>query len=110
MQIGALGRSVLLAVVGGLVSPIASQAELCVIDAVPAATLLLPYFEVELASRKGIDTVFSVNNASEKATVAQATVWSDWGMPIISFPIPLAPFQAQSVSLRILLEALHLRG
>ena len=44
-----------------------AAAELCAIDAVPAATLLIPYFEVDLtrAPNKVEKTQFSVNNASE---------------------------------------------
>ncbi|HEX3128548.1 MAG TPA: hypothetical protein VH394_14550, partial [Thermoanaerobaculia bacterium] len=34
------------------------------IDAVPAATLLVPYFEVDIANANGINTLFSINNAS----------------------------------------------
>ena len=45
--------------------------ELCTIDAVPAATLLLPYFEVSLNSipdddvqaERSVDTFFSISNA-----------------------------------------------
>ena len=47
-----------------------ASAELCTIDAVPAATLLLPYFEVDLEANpgKGVDTLFSINNASATPT------------------------------------------
>ena len=40
-----------------------SFAELCTIDAVPAATLLLPYFEVDLEANpgKGVDTLASLD-------------------------------------------------
>ena len=37
----------------------------CTIDAVPAATLLLPYFEVDIDNPGGVDTFFSINNASQ---------------------------------------------
>ena len=36
------------------------------IDQVPAATLLLPYFEVNLADPNGITTLFSINNATRR--------------------------------------------
>ncbi|HEX6865177.1 MAG TPA: hypothetical protein VF414_20270, partial [Thermoanaerobaculia bacterium] len=37
------------------------------IDDVPAATLLLPYFEVDIANQNGVTTLFSINNASATA-------------------------------------------
>lgn len=54
--------------------PSPAKAEMCTIDVVPAATLLLPYFEVDVgdandndvpdcAEAMGVDTVFSINNA-----------------------------------------------
>ena len=52
---------VLIAILG---MAIPAGAVICTIDDVPAATLLLPYFEVDLANGNGITTLFSVNNAS----------------------------------------------
>lgn len=43
------------------------------IEAVPAATLLLPYFEVDLGSFNGVNTLFTVRNASPDAVVAHVT-------------------------------------
>jgi hypothetical protein len=40
-----------------------ARAELCAQDAVPAATLLLPYFEVDVTHPSGVTTVVSINNA-----------------------------------------------
>ena len=34
----------------------------------PAATLLLPYFEVDLANPAGANTLFTINNASATAS------------------------------------------
>ncbi len=76
-------------------------AELCVVDAVPAATLLLPYFEVDLEARpgKGIDTVFSINNASATPAIAHVSLWSDWSQPVLDFDLFLTGYDVQSVSL-----------
>ena len=41
-----------------------------VVDDVAAATLLVPYFEVDLAHPDGANTLFSVNNASATAVLA----------------------------------------
>ena len=38
----------------------------------PGATLLLPYFEVDLDHPAGVTTLFSINNASATAVLAQA--------------------------------------
>ncbi|MBP9144591.1 MAG: hypothetical protein KBI44_08920, partial [Thermoanaerobaculia bacterium] len=40
------------------------------VDDVPAATLLLPYFEVDLADPSGVTTLMSINNASATAVLA----------------------------------------
>ncbi len=76
-------------------------AELCTIDAVPAATLLLPYFEVDLAAApgEGVDTLFSINNASAAPTIAHVSVWTDWTQPVLDFDVFLTGYDVQSVSL-----------
>ena len=84
-----------------------SFAELCTIDAVPAATLLLPYFEVSLTeteddpvqAERSVDTFFSVNNASAAPTVAHVVLWGDWSLPSIDFDIFLTGFDVETVSL-----------
>src|SRR5262245_1578655 len=56
-----------------------SQAGVCNIDVNPAATLLLPYFEVDLDSTdgSGANTIFSVSSATDQAVLAHVTLWSD---------------------------------
>jgi len=77
------------------------------IDDVPAATLLLPYFEVDLDHPTGITTLFSVNNASSTAQLAHVTVWSDWSIPVLDFDVYLTGYDVQSFNLRdILVEGL----
>jgi len=56
-----------LVLVGALALAAPMSAVICTIDAVPAATLLLPYFEVDLNNPNGLTTLFSVNNASATA-------------------------------------------
>src|SRR6185503_15597349 len=53
----------------------------------PAATLLLPYFEVSLPTvqggkPKGLTTLFSINNASATAVLAHTTIWSELAVPV----------------------------
>ncbi len=75
-----------------------AAAEVGTIDNVPAATLLLPYFEVDLEAG-GTTTLFSVNNASAASTVAHVTIWSEFSVPIIDFDIYLTGYDVQTVNL-----------
>jgi len=75
-------------------------AEIGTIDAVPAATLLLPYFEVDLANPNGITTLFSVNNASASAAVAHVTMWTDESIPTLDFDIYLTGYDVQTINIR----------
>jgi hypothetical protein len=69
----------------------------------PAATLLLPYFEVDLDNGQGMNTIFSVNNASATAVLAHATIWSDMGVPVLTFDVYLTGFDTQRIDLRSVL-------
>jgi len=72
-------------------------------DNVPAATLLLPYFEVNLAEADGITTLFSVNNASAAPALAHVTIWTDLSVPILDFDVYLTGYDVQSFNLRDIL-------
>ncbi|HSG41456.1 MAG TPA: hypothetical protein VLE27_17575, partial [Thermoanaerobaculia bacterium] len=80
-----------------------AEARSCSNEVTPAATLLLPYFEVSLGAPTGITTVFSVNNASFQPVLAKAEVWSDLGVPIFGFNIYLKGFDVQTINLRDIL-------
>jgi len=71
------------------------------IDDVPAATLLLPYFEVDInaATPSGVNTLFSINNASATAVLAHVTVWSDQSIPVLDFDVYLTGYDVQTISL-----------
>ena len=75
-------------------------AVICTIDAVPAATLLLPYFEVDLNNPNGLTTLFSVNNASATAVLAHVVVYSDLSVPVLDFNIYLTGYDVQTINLR----------
>ncbi len=77
-----------------------AKAEIGTADAVPAATLLLPYFEVDLGNTNGADTLISVNNASASALVANVVLWTDWGVPSLGFQIYLTGYDVQTIDLR----------
>jgi hypothetical protein len=75
-------------------------AGICDSDARPAATLLLPYFEVDLAHPNGTTTVFSINNAFETAALAHVTIWSDLSVPVFDFNVYLTGFDMEVIDLR----------
>jgi hypothetical protein len=85
----------------GLIYP--ASAIIPAIDAVPAATLLLPYFEMDLDNPNGETTLFSVNNASATAVLAHVVVWSDLSVPVLDFNLYLTGYDVQTINLRDIL-------
>lgn len=78
-------------------------AELCTIDAVPAATLLLPYFEVDFTTEDdtaATTTFFSVNNASAAPALAHVTLFTNISIPTIDFDVYLTGYDVQVFNLR----------
>ena len=70
----------------------------CDLGLFPAATLLLPYFEV--GDQPGEDTtIFTVTNTVHHPQALNVTLWTDYGYPVISFPIYLTGYDVQSVNL-----------
>src|SRR3954471_6038036 len=70
----------------------------------PAATLLIPYFEVDLGDPSGQTTLISVNNASSKSTLARVVLWTDWGVPTLAFDVFLTGYDVQTLNLRDLFQ------
>jgi hypothetical protein len=75
-------------------------ADACSLENLPAATLLLPYFEVDLDNPVGLTTLFSINNASASAVLAHVVVWTDMGVPTVSFTVYLTGYDVQTINLR----------
>jgi hypothetical protein len=72
----------------------------CDIAVTPAATLLLPYFEVNLAGGGGGETtLFTVTNTSRLPQIAHVTVWTDWSFPVLDFNIFLTGYDTQSINM-----------
>ena len=73
----------------------------CDIAQQPAATLLLPYFEVDFKSpwTTAASTIFSVENTSPLPQIANVTIWTDWGFPVMNFPIFLTGYDVQPIDL-----------
>ncbi len=86
-----------------LILLLASQgagAVICTSDSTPAATLLLPYFEVDLDHPDGINTLLSINNASSLGVLAHVVLWTDLSVPTFDFNIYLTGYDIQTISLR----------
>jgi hypothetical protein len=93
-------------------STAAVRAELRTIDTVPAATLLLPYFEVDLADPLGVTTILWIVNSGSFATppdtvpsngsaaLAHVTMWTDLGIPTLDFDIYLTGYDVVAINLR----------
>jgi hypothetical protein len=88
----------------GLGLSTAARAEIGTIDAVPAATLLLPYFEVDTTNPAGLTTLFSINNSSATAVLAHVTLWTDLSVPTVSFDVYLTGYDVQTINVRDILN------
>jgi hypothetical protein len=74
----------------------------CDIGVAPAATLLLPYFEVDIANRTQ-DTLFTITNVTRLPQIAHVTVWTDWSFPVLDFNIYLTGYDVQGISMNAVL-------
>ncbi|MFN7962666.1 MAG: hypothetical protein U0002_15455 [Thermoanaerobaculia bacterium] len=83
----------------GLSAQIAS-AEIGTIDAVPAATLLVPYFEINLDPTDWTATLFSINNAAAEPAIAHVTLWTDLSVPTLDFNVFLTGYDVVTFNLR----------
>src|SRR3954470_13437399 len=83
-----------------LAAPRSAVAKTCTLDVVPAATLLLPYFEVDLKSPAGPTTLMSINNAGDRAALAHVVLWTDLGVPTLAFDLYLTGYDVQTLNLR----------
>jgi hypothetical protein len=92
-----------LALLGLLALGGSAFAEVGTIDDVPAATLLLPYFECQLGPTLvpvpgGFTTLFSINNASATAQLAHVTLWTDESIPTLDFDVYLTGYDVQTLN------------
>ena len=96
-----------LTAITGLVTaaaPALAQAPQLTVADQPAATLLLPYFEVDLANPAGANTYFTVNNASATAVLGHVTIWSAMHVPVYSFDVYLTGYDVQQMNVRDLIN------
>jgi hypothetical protein len=73
----------------------------CDVGTYAAATLLLPYFEVDYRSpaTTAVNTVLTVINTSRVPQIARVTIWTDLGFPASWFNVSLTGFDVQTISL-----------
>jgi hypothetical protein len=82
------------------------------------ATLLVPYFEVDLSTPNGRNTIFTINiggrldavtingtpqgqsNNAPTAVLAHVTIWSDLGVPVFNFNVYLTGYDVETVNMR----------
>jgi len=93
-----------MAVLGLLALAGPAVAEIGTADDVPAATLLLPYFECALGPdlvpvANGVTTLFSINNASATAVLAHVTLWTDESVPTLDFDVYLTGYDVQTINM-----------
>ena len=89
-----------LALACGILAASPATPEACKVDTPPAATLLLPYFEVDLSRTDGITTMFSIGNATASATLAHVTLWTDLGVPTLNFNVYLTGWDIETLNVR----------
>ena len=85
-----------------LASPAVAQplAGNCMIGPGLGATLLFPYFELDLANPLNVTTLIAINNGYSNSTLTRVVLWTDWGVPTIAFDVYLDPFAVQTINLR----------
>jgi hypothetical protein len=77
-----------------------AQAVICSADNVPAATLLVPHFQVDLDNcGSGTTTLITVRNASPDAVVARVNLWTNLSRPVTGFPIYLDAYATVDMNL-----------
>src|SRR5256885_10445896 len=73
----------------------------CDISLLPAATLLLPYFEVNFSSPQATarTTLFTIQNTTALPQIARVTLWTDWSYPMLTFNLFLTGYDVQGINL-----------
>src|SRR5262249_20654922 len=71
----------------------------CDISVAPAATLLLPFFEVDPPNPKGETTVFTITNVTHAPQIARVTIWTDYAYALFTFNVFLTGYDTQSINL-----------
>ena len=84
-------------------APVRPAGSPCEIGSSPAATLLVPYFEVDSASDTGMDTLVGITNISKDPTIVHAVVWNVDAWAVFAFNIYLTGYDVVTFSMRQIL-------
>ena len=87
-----------------LLMAVPTIAKIGTIDVVPAATLLYPYFEVDVEHENGVNTLLTVQNASATAILVNFTLWTDYAIPTANFNVYLTGYDVQTIDMREVLK------
>jgi hypothetical protein len=76
----------------------------CALDRVPAATLLLPYFDLDardLGKKKAKreNTILSVTNLGPAPAIGRVTIWTDASVPTLAFDLYLTGYDVADIDL-----------
>ncbi|HYC87755.1 MAG TPA: hypothetical protein VEO54_00965 [Thermoanaerobaculia bacterium] len=71
----------------------------CDIALLPAATLLVPSFRVDLEPTRSETTLLSITNVSAEERIARVTLWTDHAFPLLTFNVFLTGYDVQSIDL-----------
>jgi hypothetical protein len=106
-KLSGIGASVLFGALALLALPLQPvRAAIGTSDVVPAATLLLPYFEVDLNNQNGRQTAIRVTNTSATAILQNVTLWSDLGVPTFNFNIYQPGYTSTDIDLRLIFKGI----
>ena len=85
----------------GLLPTSTNNDDTCDIGVAPAATLLLPVFDVDIKSPQTTarTTLFTITNVSDLPQIAHVVVWTDWSFPALDFNIFLTGYDVQAINL-----------
>ena len=93
-----------------------ASAVTCTVDQRPAATLLVPYFQVTFnadgspqtttspALAAALDTIVTIGNASSAPTIAHVSVFNDRSVLVLDFNIALTGFDIQAMRMSEILR------
>ena len=76
----------------------------CVTGHRTGATLLFPYFEVDLDDPEGRTTLIAIHNASSEPALAHAVLWTNWGLPTLTFDLYLPGLGVETLGLRDVMQ------
>lgn len=91
------------ALVLAVLLPVPASATMGTIDVTPAATLLVPYFEVNLADVNGVTTLMTVVNTSSSPVLVRVTLWTNMAVPTRAFDVFLVGYDVQGINIRDIL-------